>query len=284
MIPIPTALVLGLGGLTIITILVTLITGSVFASGTIVALILLVAFVLYTYGFLKVKVQGDNIDIFLFEGTPEPKDPLPISVRPVADQEVYHISDNRFTYDDAPAVCAAYGGELATQEQIESAYGSGAEWCGYGWSAGGLALYPTQKSTWDTLQREVDPAKRTACGRPGVNGGYFDPTLKFGVNCYGKKPAMGENVKLPLPPPGTDPTAFQKRVQTFKDQISGFFMNPFNRTTWSGTYGSQFTQSLGGLTGAGSGAVDPNPPSMSAGAGAPVPAAMTTTPSSPATQ
>ena len=27
------------------------------------------------------------------------------------------------------------------------------------------------------------------CGRPGVNGGYFDnPNIKFGVNCYGQKP------------------------------------------------------------------------------------------------
>jgi hypothetical protein len=64
---------------------------------------------------------------------------------------------------------------LASLEQVIEAYNSGAEWCGYGWTAGGMALYPTQKKTWEELQREVDPGKRTACGRPGVNGGYFDP-------------------------------------------------------------------------------------------------------------
>jgi hypothetical protein len=89
-------------------------------------------------------------------------------------------------------------------------------------------LFPTQKATWERLQGELDPAKRTACGRPGVNGGYFDPTLKFGVNCYGKKPKG----KLSLTPPGAD-SGFGKMVQMFKDQISGFTLSGYNRSQWS---------------------------------------------------
>jgi hypothetical protein len=174
---------------------------------------------------------------------------------PRVGSEVFHIDDNQFTYSDASAVCAAYGGQLATLEQVMDAYNHGAEWCGYGWTTGGMALYPTQKATWQALQIEVDPAKRTACGRPGVNGGYFDPASKFGVNCFGFKPTG--KAELPLPPPGTDVTAFRQLVTKFKDAMKTFNMAPYSRTEWSGydntmtgqasNYGSQFKQNVGAL-------------------------------------
>jgi hypothetical protein len=167
---------------------------------------------------------------------------------------VFHIDDSQFTYADAPAVCAAYGAELATLEQIIEAYNHGAEWCGYGWSAGGFALYPTQKGTWQALQAEPDNTKRTACGRPGVNGGYFDPNTKFGVNCYGFKPSG--KAELPLPPPGTDSSAFKAAVAKFRKMLGSLNLTPYSRTEWSGydstvagktanavSYGSQFAQS-----------------------------------------
>jgi hypothetical protein len=160
-----------------------------------------------------------------------------------AASEVFHVFDNNFTYDEAPAVCAAYGASLATLEQIIDSYNKGAEWCGYGWSAGGMALFPTQKSTWDELQREIDPSKRTRCGRPGVNGGYFDPMNKFGVNCYGFKPQG--NVTFPVPAPGTDNTEFQRTVNEFKAGLKSFTVSPWSRRQWN--YGTQFTQPLGGL-------------------------------------
>jgi hypothetical protein len=173
--------------------------------------------------------------------------------------EVFHINDASFTYDDAQAGCAAFGGSLATLEQVNEAYNDGAEWCGYGWSAGGLALFPTQRGTWEALQQEVDPAKRTACGRVGVNGGYFDPASKFGLNCYGYKPAATKKMTFPAPPPGSDNTAFQAAVNRFQGMLSSFTVSPYSRQQWSGygalgsnasaaaSYGSQFTQNLGGL-------------------------------------
>ena len=170
---------------------------------------------------------------------------------PKVGSEVFHVYQNQFTYADAPAVCAAYGAEMATLEQIIEAYNHGAEWCGYGWSAGGFALYPTQKATWEALQGEVDQSKRTACGRPGVNGGYFDPTTKFGVNCYGFKPTGG--IKPPLPPPGSDPTAFANAVARFKKMLNSFTVDPYSRLEWSGYdntltgYGNQFKQNYGAL-------------------------------------
>ena len=174
---------------------------------------------------------------------------------PRVGSEVFHIDDNQFTYADSAAVCAAYGAQLATLEQVMDAYNHGAEWCGYGWTTGGMALYPTQKATWQALQIEVDPAKRTACGRPGVNGGYFDPASKFGVNCFGFKPSG--KADLPLPPPGTDVAGFRSMVNRFKDAMKTFNLAPYSRTEWSGydstiagrasNYGAQFQQNLGAL-------------------------------------
>ena len=189
--------------------------------------------------------------------TPAPPAPatpaLPEVDRKMVGSEVFYISQNQFTYNEAPAVCAAYGAQMATLEQVIDAYNHGAEWCGYGWSAGGMALYPTQKSTWDELQREIDPAKRTACGRPGVNGGYFNPNTKFGVNCFGFKPTG--SVPLPRPVPGTDNEQFRSMVNRFKSMIQSFDLSPFSRREWSGydsrpavaNYGAQFKQSLGKL-------------------------------------
>ena len=122
--------------------------------------------------------------------------------------------------------------ELASYDQVMDAFSKGAEWCGYGWSAGGMALFPTQESTWSLLQQEQDPIKRTGCGRPGVNGGYFDPSLKFGVNCFGIKPAS-KGSQLPLPLPGTDPKAFDQMVDKFKKMMNSISLSPFNRNVWS---------------------------------------------------
>ena len=103
-------------------------------------------------------------------------------------KQVFNIGNNVFTYKDAPAVCDAYGAKIATYEQIKQAYDEGANWCNYGWTSGQMALYPTQYESWKKIQS--GPEKyRNNCGKPGINGGYFENSqLKFGVNCYGKKP------------------------------------------------------------------------------------------------
>jgi hypothetical protein len=104
-------------------------------------------------------------------------------------KQVYNISENKFTAKEAKAACKAFGGELASLEQLVDAYRKGADWCNYGWIEGQMAFYPTQKTTWDILQKNSTPEKRNICGKPGLNGGYFNnPDLRFGVNCYGIKP------------------------------------------------------------------------------------------------
>jgi hypothetical protein len=213
----------------VLTLVVLVTTGSILAVLVLWSVVGLIITVLFYYGFIDLeKILG-------VKRAKVPDGPAPSVIPsggPMVGSEVFHISQNQFTYDEAPAVCAAYGAQLATLEQIIEAYNSGAEWCGYGWTAGGMALYPTQKRTWEELQREVDPGKRTACGRPGVNGGYFDPTLKFGVNCFGFKPA-GEFTP-PAPLPGVDRKRFDEMVNKFKEMIRTLQVSPFSRNEWSG--------------------------------------------------
>jgi hypothetical protein len=242
----------------ILSLFVLFSTGSILAVLGLWMIVALILTVLIYYKFIR---WADLTSDILPPGTSAPVNPpSPTDVGgggPRVGSEVFHIDDNQFTYADSAAVCAAYGAQLATLEQVMDAYNHGAEWCGYGWTTGGMALYPTQKATWQALQIEVDPAKRTACGRPGVNGGYFDPASKFGVNCFGFKPSG--KADLPLPPPGTDVASFKNLVNRFRDAMKTFNMAPYSRTEWSGydstvagkasNYGAQFQQNLGGLAG-----------------------------------
>ncbi len=152
-------------------------------------------------------------------------------------KEVFNVSRNIYKYSDAPAVCAALGAELATYEQMKEAYESGADWCNYGWVKGQMAVYPTQRSTWDKLQ-SGPPEYRSACGKVGVNGGYFDnPELAFGVNCYGVKPPKSATDELlesqvALPPSPAE-IEFEKKVQKFRDQMNTINVLPFHKGQWS---------------------------------------------------
>jgi len=153
--------------------------------------------------------------------------------------EVFNVSRNIYTYEDALPVCKALGAELATFEQVQDAHKQGADWCNYGWVKGQMAVYPTQKETWDKLQAGPDTYKN-ACGKPGINGGVFDnPDLRFGVNCYGLRPdkkstdeLLSENgAALPLTPEEID---FDHKVQKFRDQLDTTIVLPWNKSKWSG--------------------------------------------------
>ena len=152
--------------------------------------------------------------------------------------EVFNISNNVYTYDDAQAICDAYGAKMATYDQVEDAYKDGGEWCNYGWSAGQMALFPTQKTTWAALQ-ETDDHKHD-CGRPGINGGYIsNPFTPFGVNCYGIKPAgsVAELAALKTPkvyPKTKDDLIAEAKVKYWKKHADKMLvLNSFNNSKWS---------------------------------------------------
>jgi hypothetical protein len=154
--------------------------------------------------------------------------------------EVFNIANNLYTYEDAQAICKSYDATLATYDQMEEAYNDGAEWCNYGWSDGQMAFFPTQKKTWLELQKS--PSRKNNCGRPGVNGGFMNnPNLKFGVNCYGKKPnptdmdlARMTAKKHRVYPKTHDEMRLEKRVQFWKENSDKLLkINSYNDYKWS---------------------------------------------------
>jgi hypothetical protein len=149
------------------------------------------------------------------------------------------VKENRYSYDDAEPLCKALGAELATYEQVKDAYDNGADWCNYGWVKGQRAVYPTQDETYEKLQ-QGPVSQRQACGKPGVNGGYFDnPELRFGVNCYGSKPVQKAHDTTLLPngeanPFTPDALEFDKRVAEFKADSANIGILPFKEGDWVG--------------------------------------------------
>jgi hypothetical protein len=150
-------------------------------------------------------------------------------------KEVFNVSSNKYIYGDAEPLCKALGAELATYDQVKAAFDQGADWCNYGWTKGQLALYPTQEQTWEKLQLGPE-GQRQACGRPGVNGGYFDnPELRFGVNCYGAKPQQSAhdsaiNKGVPISPDALD---FDKKVAMYRSDADDIGVLPFREGAWS---------------------------------------------------
>jgi hypothetical protein len=220
------------------------------SSGSSILTIILVAFFI-----ILIIINGllyfFGIDIiaklkYLFTGNPEiditvdpsradtKKNDVPqILLRP----QVFNIPENNFVYPDAKAVCSAYGGRLATYNEVEDAYKNGGEWCNYGWSEGQMALFPTQQKTFDKLQ-EIE-GHENDCGRPGINGGYIsNPAVRFGVNCYGFRPRMTETDRdlmenSSVYPKTKKDLAMEKRVDYWRDKLSEVLVSPFNHNSWS---------------------------------------------------
>ena len=152
-------------------------------------------------------------------------------------REVFHISDNKYNYENSKALCKAYGARLAKYSDLESAYKKGANWCSYGWSDNQMALFPTQKKTYEKLQ-EIE-GHENDCGRPGINGGFIDnPNITFGVNCYGIKPEITPDEvnymkNMTIYPKNNNDLLFEKKVEFLKKKIPNILVNPFNNNRWS---------------------------------------------------
>ena len=152
-------------------------------------------------------------------------------------QEVFHVSDNKYNYEDAKAICAAYDGRLATYNEINQAYNEGADWCGYGWSDKQMAFFPTQEEKWNKLQT-ID-GHHNDCGRPGINGGYIaNPNVRFGANCYGYKPDItSEDAQRmqdqQLYPKNKREIMFEKKVDYWRTKLADIMVSPFNSDNWS---------------------------------------------------
>ena len=152
-------------------------------------------------------------------------------------KQVFHIPGNNYTYDNADSLCKAYGSRLATYSEVEDSYKNGAEWCSYGWSDRQLALFPTQKDTWNHLQ--TVEGHENDCGRAGINGGYIaNENVKFGANCFGYKPKITDTEldmmqTTPLYPKTLKDIKEEKRVDYWRRKIPEILVSPFNKNVWS---------------------------------------------------
>uniref|UniRef100_A0A6C0I5W4 Link domain-containing protein n=1 Tax=viral metagenome TaxID=1070528 RepID=A0A6C0I5W4_9ZZZZ len=152
-------------------------------------------------------------------------------------KQVFHVPGNEYTYSDAKDVCKAFDARLASYDEVEKSYSSGGEWCSYGWSDNQMALFPTQKKTWNRLQNIK--GHEHDCGRPGINGGFIaNPDVRFGINCYGFKPKItsveADDMKTASIYPKTlKDVAKQKRVAHWQTKLSDILVSPFNNDVWS---------------------------------------------------
>jgi hypothetical protein len=215
---------------------------------TIGYILIVILLILFIYNIVKnvfgVSVNTDitpkeadiNININPSAPVPNliPSNNIPVILYP---KQVFNIPGNYYNYNEAKSLCKAYNAELATYNQIENTYNKGGEWCNYGWSDGQMALFPTQKKTFDTLQGTE--GHEHDCGRPGVNGGYIaNPAIKFGVNCYGYKPKINQEEEdllknmTPYPKSNKD-ILMEKQVNYWQNKLGEILVSPFNYNRWS---------------------------------------------------
>jgi hypothetical protein len=203
---------------------------------------IIVAFFKYILGISITDMIDKWLNGLPESSTEEPSQKPALNGNNIAKNEVFNIKNNMYTYDDAQSVCKSMGARLATYDEVENTYEEGGEWCNYGWSDGQMALFPTQKSTFEELQKTKD--RKNACGRPGINGGYIgDTNVRFGVNCYGKKPkakdrdiaALAANAgSMTVLPKSAEDIIMEKKVQFWKDNADKLIeVNSYNNKKWS---------------------------------------------------
>ena len=143
-------------------------------------------------------------------------------------KEVYLVANHIFQREDSQKVCKAFfNADVATMKQLEEGYNNGANWCNYGWTAEGKALYPLQKS-------ENNPR---CFGERGMNGGTMENTsnIMLGVMCYGEKPDENHMTVDKL---FTDSSMAQNDLQILdayrkRLNLEGVKIAPFNSEKWN---------------------------------------------------
>jgi hypothetical protein len=182
--------------------------------------------------------------------------------------EVFQISNQTYSWDEAKCKCEAYGARLATKAELTEAYNKGAHWCNYGWISGGEAYYPVQQCELDRKVKNIrtyndilkkhyeDPQKYTLqmvnearnkmerenstefCGNSaGLHGGIFEnKNLRFGATCFGKKPyGMSVREKDAKCEKSEDEKEEEKRAEAQKKcngKASSDIISPFNPDQW----------------------------------------------------
>ena len=157
--------------------------------------------------------------------------PAPVLTSTNSPKQVFNVRNNIYELADAPAVCAVFGAEVATIDQLQEAHSKGADWCNVGWTKEGLAAYPIQQKTWEKMQ-ENEPGKRNICGVPGINLVNNNPNMMYGVNCYGVKPEPRGDEKVMDSVVSDKDRELQAKMVEFRNNIDNIRVAPFNQDTW----------------------------------------------------
>ena len=179
--------------------------------------------------FIELDINKDEIEVEVVDDVVDEVVDVEVDVH-VDKKEVFNISDNIFNYEEANAVCKAFGSELATVEQMKDAYEDGANWCNNGWTNGMNAVYPIQKE-YHEHQKYI---QNDSCGYPGINGGFYpNPKVKLSANCYGikPKPDSKRHQYTSTPIKNISPDLYKKYEKMVKKQK--FNVNPFNDYLWN---------------------------------------------------
>jgi len=145
------------------------------------------------------------------------------------EDQVFNIKSNIFRYDQAAQACKKFNSKVATVSQLKDAYRKGANWCNYGWTQGGFALYPIQKDYFDTIQK-TKGCQYTCGSKPGIIGGRMSAKSLYGVNCYGKPPPKEKVTSFVHKCLKTDPSGagvIDDKIQVALDS-GKIFVNSFN--------------------------------------------------------
>ena len=153
--------------------------------------------------------------------------------------QVFSISDNIWTYDDAEAVCKSFDSELATYQQMVNAYKEGANWCNRGWiksdenSPSKETAHPIQDEFYQKMQ-ENEPSRQDECGTTGLNRSTWENTeLMFGVNCYGKKNSPRTHEKVKNRYMSDKERRLAEKVARINKMKSNLSVLPFDSERWS---------------------------------------------------
>jgi hypothetical protein len=200
----------------------------------------IILFVLNVLGYFVINDENENIIRINKEEKQEPNlefQNILGDKNIIFKKQVFNIPKNKYTYNEANALCKALDSRLANYSELEEAYRQGGEWCNYGWSSNQMALFPTQKKTWEKLQKIK--GHENDCGRPGINGGYIaNKDIHFGVNCYGYKPRIRQKEEelmssQPLYPRTKEDIEMEKRVDYWKNHLDEILISPFNKNIWN---------------------------------------------------
>lgn len=107
------------------------------------------------------------------------------------EKRVFSIGPYTVNAAGAQAQCQKYGARLATAAEVHDAFNNGASWCSWGWvqdddgTVRQIAFPHHTESATGISGRNPDVA---GCSDTRVHIGPHDPTVNFGVNCYGVPP------------------------------------------------------------------------------------------------